>query len=99
VLARGRIVAAGTPAALIAGARAAMRVVLETTAPLEPAWLAGADNPVCEGTHAHFATDDLTGVLAALAPVLAQRGIAITALKAGRASLEDVILQLTDGAA
>jgi hypothetical protein len=76
-----------------------MRVVLETTAPLEPAWLAGADNPVCEGTHAHFATDDLTGVLAALAPVLAQRGIAITALKAGRASLEDVILQLTDGAA
>src|SRR5262249_39633838 len=97
VIARGHIVAAGTPRDLIAGSRAAMRVVIETSAPLDPAWLAGVGDAACDGASARFTTGDLTHTLAGLAPLLEQRGIVITGLKAGKGSLEDVIVELTGG--
>jgi ABC-2 type transport system ATP-binding protein len=97
VIASGRIVATGTPRDLMARTHAAMQVAIETDAPLMPAWLGAAQNAICEGNRTRFTTGDLTRTLAELGPLLARQGIAVTALKAGRATLEDVILDLTGG--
>jgi len=99
VLDRGRIVAEGTPRNLIAASRSAMRISLQTSAPLQPDWLAGIPairEIVCDDNGTQFTVSEVTHALAALVSLLEERKIELTGMRVGRATLEDVILELTN---
>jgi ABC-2 type transport system ATP-binding protein len=94
----GRIVAEGSPRELIAGSQSAVSISLQTSAPLEPNWLAHLPHVgeiVCDGDGARFTTTDVNRALAELTAALDARQIQIAGLRAGKATLEDVILELT----
>lgn len=98
VIDRGRIVAEGPPSSLIAGAQDVMQVLVRTDrAPPEgwPAGLPHAEALVPDGTGLRFVTRDLNAALPALLALLDNHGIRLLSVRAGSATLEDVILRLT----
>jgi len=96
VLARGRIVAQGRPAEMIARARSTTMVSVQTSAPLAAApSLIHAEGIVLDEAGIHFTTTHVNAVLAELLAILDEQSIAITALRSERATLEDVVLELT----
>jgi ABC-2 type transport system ATP-binding protein len=98
VLHRGRIVAEGSPRDLIAESQTALSIVIETTMLLDEKWFTGLPDVrkiTLDGTSAHFTTSNAKRTLAELIALLDARQIEITGLRAGRATLEDVILQMT----
>jgi ABC-2 type transport system ATP-binding protein len=103
IIDRGRLVASGTPAELTHGARAAIGQVEFTAADgLDTADLARhlgveIDQPG-PGTYLLHAPND-PQLIARLASWLADRDIVIGELRAGKRSLEDVFLQLTEDTA
>jgi ABC-2 type transport system ATP-binding protein len=98
VLNEGQIVADGAPARLIAASRRPILVTVQTDTPLEAAWLdylPAIQNLVCEAGGARFSTADLNAALADLLMRLRSRGIGLLAVRASKASLEEVIVDLT----
>ncbi|MBU3079320.1 ABC transporter ATP-binding protein [Sphingomonas quercus] len=98
ILDRGRIVAEGTPAALIAEPSAAIRVWLQASAAPACGWPAALPHIhdlAGEGAELRFTTGDLNRALAGIIALLDGEGLAIAAMRAGRATLEDVLVQLT----
>src|SRR5690606_6049640 len=76
----GRIVATGTPEALIAQAGLSPRVALTASRPFEPGileQLSGVDDVQIEGSRARFRTPRPAALLAPLAQALESRGIEV----------------------
>jgi ABC-2 type transport system ATP-binding protein len=100
IIDRGRIIASGTPAELIARSGLSPRVTLGADAPLDPALLDGLPEVrdlSLEGNRAHFHTARPAPALAALTAALQARGVEIVELTVRQATLEDVFLELTGG--
>ncbi|GFE86689.1 multidrug ABC transporter ATP-binding protein [Steroidobacter agaridevorans] len=96
VLARGRIIAAGKPTELIARARDTTMISVQTSAPLDRLpRLAHATELVLDGSGIRFATTQVNAALAELVAALDAQRISIVSLRGERATLEDVILELT----
>lgn len=98
IIDQGRIIAEGTPRALIGQSRAATSVSLETVQPIDESWLSqlsGLHDLVCEPTRARFRSADLAQTLAELMDLLKARQVEIAALHVQKATLEDVFLELT----
>ena len=98
----GRIVATGTPEALIAQAGLSPRVALTASRPFEPGileQLPGVDDVQIEGSRARFRTPRPAALLAPLAQALESRGIEVLDLTVRQATLEDAYLELTGAAA
>jgi ABC-2 type transport system ATP-binding protein len=97
VIARGRIVAEGTPATLggrdAARARVRYRLPPDITAPAELAGTRSGDGVVA------FVPDDLTRALHELTGWALDAKVSLEGLEIVRPSLEDVYLHLTDGQA
>jgi ABC-2 type transport system ATP-binding protein len=94
----GRIIAEGAPRELIAGSQSAISVSVQASAPLERNWLAHLPHVgeiACDGAGARFTTTDLNRALSELTASLDAQRIQIIGLRAGKATLEDVILELT----
>jgi ABC-2 type transport system ATP-binding protein len=102
IIDRGRVVASGAPRELIAQSASSTSVFLSTAAPVDRAMLAGLpgiDDIVEDGPGVRFRVTDVTRALAQLTGELAARGIAIDELHVQKASLEDVLIEMTGGAA
>jgi ABC-2 type transport system ATP-binding protein len=98
VLDGGRIVAEGKPNELIASSRSAVRISVQTSMPLDRDWLTDLSHAreiVCDSSGAQFTSSNVNRTLAELIPLLDVRQIEITGLRVARATLEDVILELT----
>lgn len=96
VLAHGRIIAEGKPGELIARARDTTMISVHTSAPLDRApRLAQATEIVLDGSHIRFATTHVNAALAELVAALDAQAIAIVSMRVERATLEDVIVELT----
>ena len=98
----GRIVATGTPEALIARAGLSPRVALTASRPLEPGilrQLPEVDDVQVDGSHARFRAPRPAALLAPLARELESRGIEVLDLTVRQATLEDAYLELTGAAA
>lgn len=98
IIARGQILAAGPPRALIAGSGAMPQFRLETSHPIDAdrlARLPGVQGLTCEGTQVRFRAPDITRALAELVKVLNAEGVDVAALGVEKAGLEDVFLELT----
>lgn len=98
VLDGGRIVAEGSPQDLIAASRSAISVRVQTTPALDSDWMANlphARDMVRDDAGMRFTTSDLNAALTELAAALDAQQVQITSLHAGRATLEDVILEIT----
>jgi len=101
VIDKGRIVAAGRTAELIAASSTAPSITLTTSQPLEASIFAGmagvselqVDAP--EATTARFRATDVTSTLAELTARLSAQRIGILEMHVQKASLEDVFLELT----
>jgi ABC-2 type transport system ATP-binding protein len=94
----GRIVAQGTPAALIGGSNAATSVSFRTAQPLRAEILSGlatAQDVRCDADGARFITSNVNRTLAELVRRLDSAGIEMTELLVRKATLEDVIIELT----
>ena len=99
VIDRGRIVAAGTPAELVAGSRSAPTVQLSTVQPLAREWLEripGIDGLSCQETSAQFRSATVRSTVAEVMTELESRGVELVELKVSKATLEDVFLELTN---
>ncbi len=97
VIDRGQIVAAGSPAELIATLRSAMRVELTTDQTIDPAWLTPPTlfrDIRCEDTELSFTTANAGEALARLLAVLAEHGMQVVHLQAGKGTLEDALLEI-----
>ncbi len=98
MLDHGRIVAQGRPDALLGGQQGLIQVRLRTSAAPEGGWPAGlprAGALTAEDGGVSFATVDLHRAMTEIIAFLDLRGIAITAMRAGQPTLEDVLLKLT----
>ena len=98
IMHEGRVVAAGTPHGLIAQSAAAPSVFLATTRPLDLAALAklpGVQGVVEEADGVRFSSGEVTRMLAELMKLLDDADTEITALRVQKASLEDVLIELT----
>jgi ABC-2 type transport system ATP-binding protein len=98
IIDRGRIIALGTPAELVARSGAQPIVSLRTAAPVPAerlARLAPQATPSVEGEWTRFPSDDLGGALAGLAALVGGGDIELLELHVRKASLEDVFLELT----
>jgi ABC-2 type transport system ATP-binding protein len=97
ILNRGRIVADGTPADLIAKSRNTTTISLRT-APAIPADILSAivcvGVPESDGSSVKFTAVDVNESLGRLIPLLQSRGIVTTELQARKATLEEVIEEL-----
>jgi ABC-2 type transport system ATP-binding protein len=99
VIDRGRIVAAGTPAELVARSRSAPMVQLSTVQPLAREWLErirGIDGLSCQETSAQFRSATVRSTVAEVMTELESRGLELVELKVSKATLEDVFLELTN---
>jgi len=98
VIDRGRLVAVGAPRDLVAASRSALRVTADLTEAVDGSWAAGlscVSGISSDGKTLRFSTTDLNGALAALVRHVQGQEIGIFSLQAGRATLEDLILELT----
>lgn len=102
IIDHGRVVAQGAPRELIAQSSATQSVTLVTAQPLDAGQLGripGVEELACDGVVARFRVRNATPALAALTQWLAERKVEIMDLQVRKASLEDVFLRLTHGAA
>jgi ABC-2 type transport system ATP-binding protein len=98
IMNQGRIVAAGTPRELIASSTAAPSVFLSTVQPIDRdllAGLPGVQDVAIEDTGFRFSAVDVTRTLAVLMELLTARGIELAELHVQKATLEDVLIELT----
>jgi ABC-2 type transport system ATP-binding protein len=98
IMDQGRIVAAGSPRELIAQSTAAPSVFLATVPPVDCELLAklpGVQDVTRDGSGARFCTAEVTRTLAGLMKLLDSRGIEIAELHVQKATLEDVLIELT----
>jgi hypothetical protein len=97
------VVAEGATRELMNQSSALPAVFVATSKPLDAAMLAGelgsVEGLLCDGSTVRFRTRDVNGTLAALLAVAAREGADITELHVQKASLEDVFIELTSGAA
>jgi ABC-2 type transport system ATP-binding protein len=102
IMDRGRVVAAGAPRELMAQSTAAPSVFLTTVQPVDREWLArlpgvrdlGSDGSGA-GFRTSFCTGEVTRTLAELTKLLDAQGIEIAELHVQKATLEDVLIELT----
>jgi len=98
IIDQGRIVAAGAPRELIAQSTAAPSVFLATVPPVERELLAqlpGVQDVASNGSGSRFYTTEVTQTLAELMKLLDARSIEIAELHVRKATLEDVLIELT----
>jgi ABC-2 type transport system ATP-binding protein len=98
IIARGRIVATGTPRDLIARSRATQTVSFMTVPPVEEeavAGLPGVEEVVCERGEVRFRTGNVVGALAELTKLVEARCVELAELRVRKATLEDVFIELT----
>jgi ABC-2 type transport system ATP-binding protein len=98
VMNQGRIVAAGTPRELIARSTAATSVFLSTVQPIDRSVLAdipGVQDVAIEDKGFRFSAVEVTRTLARLMECLNARGIELAELHVQKATLEDVLIELT----
>jgi len=98
IMNQGRIVAEGAPRALVAQSTAAPSVFLATAQPIDSdliAGLPGVKDLVSENAGIRFSTAEVTRTLAELLKLLDSRSIEISELRVLKATLEDVLLELT----
>ncbi len=98
VIHRGRIVAMGSPAELTARSGAMPTVSVTTMPVLAPGWLDGVPYVETVTYHEHgarFRTGRLQETLAAVLTELTARRAELVELHVGKASLEDVLIELT----
>ena len=98
ILDAGRIVAEGTPLELIGGSRAPTSVSFRTAPPVKPEFLAGmTELPDLEydSGGARFTSARVNAALSALIARLDAHKVEITELHVQKATLEDVIIELT----
>jgi len=101
IIHRGRIIATGTPRELIARSAAATTVSLVASRPVPRAALdslPAVDELAANGASVRFRSLDVTRSLAALLPRLSADNIEVTELHVEKATLEDVLLELTGSA-
>ena len=98
IIDRGRIVATGTPAELVARAQGKQSVSLVTDRPLAAALWAGVTGGAemsCDGATVSFRTADANASVAAVTALLAEHRVELVELHVRRASLEEIFLGLT----
>lgn len=98
IMMQGRVIASGTPRELTGKSAAITSVLLVTAQPLDGSVIAALpdlEDFMVDGLRVRFRTRDLTRTLAALTQILAAGNIAIDELQARKASLEDVLIELT----
>ena len=98
IIDQGRVVAAGTPRELIARSTAAPSVFLATNEPIGRELLSnlpGVQGLVCDGVTVRFRTAHASRTLASLLDTLDQNGIEVAELQVQKATLEDVLIELT----
>jgi ABC-2 type transport system ATP-binding protein len=98
IMNQGRIVAAGTPLELIARSTAATSVFVSTVQPIDRNVLAdipGIGDVAIEDAGFRFSAVEVTRTLAALMERLNARGIELGELHVQKATLEDVLIELT----
>jgi ABC-2 type transport system ATP-binding protein len=93
VLVRGRLVAEGTPAELMAAAPEAT-ISFELPAGTDAAQLAVPADATIEAARVTIATTSPTAVLAAITAAAVDRGVELAALSVRRPSLEEVFLRI-----
>src|SRR6185312_8822517 len=102
IIDHGRVVASGAPRELIAQSASTTSVFLTTAVPVDRAILAalpGVEDVQEDGGGIRFRAANVTATLARLTGELAARGIAINELHVQKASLEDVLIEMTGGPA
>jgi ABC-2 type transport system ATP-binding protein len=92
LLARGRIVATGTPAELLGAGSALTFIEGEASIVLEPGD-EGLGGMEIDGRRFRCRTEDPTGTVQRIAAAIQSRGGTLLALRVGQARLEDVILE------
>jgi ABC-2 type transport system ATP-binding protein len=98
VIDHGRIVATGAPQALIAGSTATPTVTVTLDRPADPDLFSefpAVHDVTCEGTVIRFQTAEATKAVATLMARLESRGVGLVELHVGKATLEDVFVELT----
>ena len=98
IIVQGRIVATGTPAALIAQSQGRQLITLVTQPGIARKRLAALpfiDELEIHDQTARFRTSQATPTLAALTALIESTGVELVDLQVRKASLEDVFLQLT----
>ena len=98
IIDRGKIIATGTPHALIAGSTTYQSVALVTGAPLDEALFTtvpAIEDLKLDGTRATFRTASVSRTLGGLLQQLDARAIEVVDLRVKKASLEDVFIRLT----
>lgn len=98
IIDQGRVIAAGTPREVIARSTAAPSVFLATTEPIDRELLSnlpGVQDLVCDGLTVRFRTAHASRTLASLLERLERNGIEVAELQMRRATLEDVLIELT----
>lgn len=102
IIDQGRIIATGAPWELVSRSSAVQTVSLITAPAIDRDWLAGlagVQDVVCDGAAARFQTATVRRTLADLTTMLEARGVEVVELHVRKATLEDVFLELTGGAA
>jgi len=98
VINQGRIVATGVPRELTAGSSAMPTVSVSTTPALPAGWLdsiAGLEGLTYDGGVTRFRTIHLAEALAGIVANAASRGADVSELHVQKATLEDVVIELT----
>ena len=99
IMNHGLVVACGPPRELIARSASTTSVFLSTDLPVERevlAGLPGVEGVVAESAGFRFHAVDVTRALAELMQLLSARNIGINELQVRKATLEDVLIELTD---
>ena len=98
IIHHGRIVATGTPRELTAGSSAMPTVSVSTAPPLGVGWLDGVpglEELTYDATTTRFRTDRLDDALNGVLARAASRHAAVAELHVRRATLEDIVIELT----
>ena len=98
ILDAGRIVAEGTPPELIGESKAPTSISFRTSSPVEAEWLTGltgAQDLKCDADGGRFTATRVNQALGELVKLLDARRIEMIELHVRKATLEDVIIELT----
>jgi ABC-2 type transport system ATP-binding protein len=98
IIDQGRIIATGAPRELIASSRETPAVSIETVQPLDAASLAalpGVQDLTCDGSTARFRSANINLTIEELMRLLRAQSIELTELHVQKATLEDVLIELT----